>query len=440
MRILTSKGFRDFDGFICNGVKDVGTLTLGDKEVRCTPNHRVLIDGEWVYAEDLDGYSVTSSEEVFDAVNVDDGNEYLTNGIPSHNCLLLDEYAHVSNNIADEFFSAVYPTITSGTSSKLVMISTPNGMNHFYKFWIEAVEGINDFNHIRATWRDIPGRTQEWADKQRKVLGDVKYAQEMEVEFQGSSNTLIAGHKLKTIPVKRPIFASETLKVYEEPTPGKAYVMLCDTSRGVGLDYSAFTIVDITDIPYKVVAVYRDNKISTTLYPGLIFNMAIKYNDASVLLETNDMGEAVANALYIDYEYEMVLKAKGDKITSWGGPGTRPGVRTTVRSKRVGCDALKQMVENDKLVINDTDILSELCNFVIKGTSYAADKGNDDLAMCLVLLGYLTTQPSMQDISHVSLKEKIIEERMKMAEEEMLPIGFLSDGSESEGHHSLSNF
>jgi hypothetical protein len=265
------------------------------------------------------------------------------------------------------------------------------------------------------------------------------YAQEMEVEFLGSSNTLIAGWKLKSIPTIRPIAKSETLAVYENPIPNHVYVITVDTSRGVGLDYSAFVVFDVTDIPYKIVAVYRDNKISTTLYPGLIHKMAVKYNNASVLIETNDMGESVVNSLYMDYEYELTLMAKGDKITSWGGQGTRPGVRTTVKSKRIGCDALKQMVETDKLVINDSDVLYELSNFVISGRSYAADNGNDDLAMCLVMLGYLTTQPSMQDISTVSLKDKIIEEKMRMAEEEMLPIGFLSDGSE-DGEREMFNF
>jgi hypothetical protein len=346
--------------------------------------------------------------------------------------LMLDEFAHVSNNIAEEFFASVYPTISSGTSSKLVMISTPKGMNHFYKFWMEALDGTNGFAHIKATWREVPTRTEEWAAKQRKVLGDVMYAQEMEVEFLGSSNTLIAGWKLKSIPTIRALVKSDTLAIYENPKPNHAYVMTVDVSRGVGLDYSAFVITDVTDIPYKVVAVYRDNKISTTLFPGLIHKLAVQYNNASVLVETNDMGESVVNSLYHDYEYELTLMAKGDKITSWGGQGTKPGVRTTVKSKRVGCDALKQMVETDKLIINDSDILYELSNFVIHGKSYAADNGNDDLAMCLVMLGYLTTQPSMQDISTVSLKEKIIEERMRIAEEEMIPIGFLSDGTEEE--------
>ena len=355
--------------------------------------------------------------------------------------LMLDEFAHVSSNIADDFFAAVYPTITSGTSTKLIMISTPKGMNHFYKFWMEAIDGTNDFAHIKATWREVPTRTEEWAAKQLKILGPVKYAQEMEVEFLGSSNTLISGWKLKSIPTIKPEFQSETLSVYKKPEPNRAYVCLSDTARGVGLDYSTGVMVDVTDVPYRVVAVYRDNKISTTLFPGLLHKLCVDYNNASVLIETNDMGESIANSLFYDYEYEMVLMANGDAITSWGGPGTRPGVRTTTKSKRVGCDALKNMIENDQLEINDSNILYELSNFVIKGRSYAADIGNDDLVMSLVLLGYLTTQPSMGDITTVSLRDKVIAEKMKQAEEEMIPIGFLSDGTESyENKHTLLNF
>lgn len=348
----------------------------------------------------------------------------------SINFLFLDEFAFVQNNIAEEFFTSVYPTIASGTTSKLVMISTPNGMNLFYRFWMEALDGTNGFAHVKAIWSEIPSRDQAWADKQRKILGDIKFAQEMEVEFIGASNTLISGAKLKSIPTIRPVYKSETMCVYERPVPARSYVITVDVARGVGLDYSAFIVVDVTDIPYRLVAKYRDNKISTTLFPGLIHRAAIEYNNASVLIETNDMGESVANSLFYDYEYELTLMAKGDKITSWGGQGTKPGVRTTTKSKRIGCDALKQIVETDKITINDIDVLYELSNFVAKGTSYAADNGNDDLAMCLVMLGYLTTQPSMQDISVVSLKERIIQERMKMAEEEMIPVGFLTDGSE----------
>lgn len=348
------------------------------------------------------------------------------------NFLFLDEFAFVPNNIAEEFFTSVYPTITSGKTSKLAMISTPNGMNHFYKFWIEAQDKDSEWQHVKAIWSDIPTRDAKWAEQQRRILGDIKFAQEMEVEFIGSTNTLISGAKLKSIPVIRPIYTTEVMSVYEKPTFGRPYVITVDTSRGVGLDYSAFVVFDVGSLPYKVVARYKNNKISTTLFPGLIHKIAVEYNNASVLIETNDMGESVAIALFYDYEYELTLMAKQDKITSWGGQGTKPGVKTTIRSKRIGCDALKQMIESDKLIINDLDILMELSNFVAKGKSYEADNGHDDLAMCLVLLGYLTTQPSMQDISTISLKEKIIEERMKMAEEEMIPIGFITDGSEIE--------
>lgn len=348
------------------------------------------------------------------------------------NFLFLDEFAFVPNNLAEEFFTSVYPTISSGESSKLVMISTPNGMNHFYKYWMEALDGANGFIHVKAIWSDIPSRTAQWAAEQRAVLGDVKFAQEMEVEFIGASNTLISGGKLKGIPVKKPIKKSEHLSVYEEPKSGHAYVMTVDTSRGVGLDYSAFIVFDVSELPYKVVARYRNNKISSMLFPGLVFKIAREYNEAAILVEINDVGEGVANALFYDFEYELTLTAKGDKISSWGGQGMRPGLRTTTRTKRIGCDILKQLVENDKIVLNDSDILFELSNFVAKGKSYEADIGNDDLAMCLVLLAYLTTQPSMADISQVSLRQNIIEEKMKMAEEEMVPVGLfgITDGSE----------
>lgn len=349
------------------------------------------------------------------------------------NFLFLDEFAFVPNNLAEEFFTSVYPTISSGETSKIVMISTPNGMNHFYKYWMEALDHANGFEYVKAIWSDIPTRTQKWADGQRAVLGDTKFAQEMEVEFIGASNTLISGSKLKGIPIKKPIMETKDLRVYEKPIPGKAYVITVDTSRGVGLDYSAFVIFDVTQLPYNIVARYRNNTISSMLYPGLIHKMAMEYNEAAVLVETNDVGEGVANSLFYDFEYELTLAAKGDSVSSWGGKGTKPGIRTTTKTKRVGCDILKQLVENDKITINDYDVLFELSNFVAKGRSYEADVGNDDLAMCLVMLAYLTTQPSMADLSQASLKQTIVEEKMKMAEEEMIPLGLFSvtDGTDT---------
>jgi hypothetical protein len=252
----------------------------------------------------------------------------------------------------------------------------------------------------------------------------------MECKFVGGSNTLISGEKLASLPASRPIAISETLKIYEEPVKSNSYVMTVDTARGLGGDYSAFVIFDVTTLPYKIVAVYRDNKISPILYPGLILKMATHYNTAAVLIENNDMGESISNSLYFELEYDMVIKSHENVISSFGG--RTPGFKTTKKSKSLGCSTLKTLVEGDKLDIRDSDIIYELSNFVAKGSSFEADVGNDDLAMCLVMFSYLTIQPAMEDFTSVSAKNQILIERMKMAEEEMMPVGGFTDGTEQE--------
>lgn len=340
--------------------------------------------------------------------------------------LLLDEFAFVPNNVADEFFASVYPTISSGKESKIAIISTPNGMNHFYKLVIEAESETNGFNLTKAIWSDVPGRDQKWADDQKAVLGEGKFAQEMCCEFQGASDTLISGTKLKSIPVVKPIAVSSSMRIYEEPKKGHSYVMTVDTSRGTGGDYSAFIVFDVTVLPYKIVCIYADNHISPMLYPGLIHNIAIKYNTANVLIETNDIGEAVANQLYYELEYEETMMTTDGIISSFGG--RVPGLKTTKRTKSIGCATLKTLVENDQIEINDYDVLYELSNFVAKGSSYEADNGHDDLVMCMVIFSYLTTQSAMDDISSHSAKARILELRQRQAEDDMIPTGFFSDG------------
>ena len=342
--------------------------------------------------------------------------------------LLMDEYAFVPNNIAEEFFASVYPTIASGKESKIAVISTPNGMNHFYKLVKEAEAGTNGFHLTRAVWSDVPGRDAQWEKDQRSVLKDAKFEQEMNCQFIGASNTLIAGSKLNTIPVETPIAMSETMRIYSEPVPGHSYVMPVDTARGTGNDFSAFTVIDVTTLPYTVEVVFADNAISPLLFPGIILNIARKYNNAQVLVETNDIGESIATALYHDYEYEETImsNSRGD-ISAFGGD--HPGLRTTRKTKSVGCSTLKTLIENDQLIIKDADILYQLSNFSVSGSSYAAENGNDDLAMTLVLLAYLTTQPAMAELTSEDAKQRIIALKQKMIEDEVLPIGFLSDGS-----------
>jgi hypothetical protein len=350
----------------------------------------------------------------------------------SINLLFLDEFSHIPSGIADDFFASVYPTISSGKTSKIAIISTPNGLNSFYRMWTEAQDNSNGFIPIFAPWNSIPSRTQEWADEQKRVLGDVKFSQEMSCDFIGSSNTLISGSKLKSIPITRPILSNSTTSVYSKPVPGNSYVAVVDTSRGTGGDYSAFIVIDITTIPYKVVLKYGNNTISSMLYPGVIHRIAMEYNMATLFIETNDIGEAVANAVYYDLEYENVIFSNNGIIVVWGGKNSLPGVRTTTKTKRIGCDNIKQLIEKDMLIINDAEILMELSNFVVKGSSYAADTGHDDLAMCLVMFGYMTSSVKFEELTDISVRARIIEERQAEEDASALPIGFFSNGLEED--------
>ncbi len=342
--------------------------------------------------------------------------------------LCLDEFSFVPSGKADEFFTSVYPTISSSQTSKLLIVSTPKGMNHFYKLWEEAVSGVNGFEHVEATWRAVPWRDEKWADEQRRVLGDERFSQEMETVFLGSTSTLITPTALRSLVMKRPIVSSSYSSVYERPIPGHRYCITADTARGGGGDYSAFVVFDVTALPYKVVFKYRNNTISSMVYPSILFKAAREYNNCSVLIETNDVGESVANSLYHDYEYEETIFCKDNVIVAWGGAGSKPGLRTTTKTKRVGCDTLKQLIENNKLEVCDSEIIMELSNFAVKGKSFEAENGNDDLAMCLVLFAYLVTSAKFQEISDASVRERILQERKDEEEQNMLPAGFYSNG------------
>ena len=359
----------------------------------------------------------------------------------SINFLYLDEFAFVPNNIADDFFTSVYPTITSGETAQILVSSTPNGMNHFYKMWTDGVEKRNDFVTIEATWREVPGRTDEWAEKQRRNLGDEKYLQEMECEFQGSQGTLISGMVLKSLAFVRPqtFEGIVGLCYYQKPIAGRKYVVVCDTSRGKGLDYSAFVVIDVTEIPYKVVCTYKDNDISPILFPSIIAKIAKWYNEAYTLVEINDNGQQVVDSLFDDYEYENILSTvvSKQKVTlSWatGGQGGERGIRTTKSVKRLGCSLMKTLIEGYKLTFQDFNIISELSTFISKRNSYEADEGsNDDLVMCLVLFSWMTNQPFFADLCNTNIKEKLYREQQAKIENESLPPPLFSDGTELEG-------
>ena len=341
--------------------------------------------------------------------------------------LYLDEFAFVPSNIADEFFTSVYPTISSGTQSKILISSTPNGMNHYYRMWTEAVEGQNGFKYIEANWRQVPGRDQAWADDQRRILGEEKFLQEMECEFMGSAGTLLSSAALKSLAFVKPLHTSENgIKIYNQPQEGHNYIIIADTSRGRGLDYSACVVIDCA-IPYRVVATYKDNNISPLVYPSILKKMGDYYNQAYALVEINDNGQQVVDSLFEDYEYENILSTidiKGKIALTWGyGNKSYRGIRTTKSVKRLGCSIVKNLIEQQKLIIEDFDIIAELSTFIAKGTSFEADDGShDDLVMCLVLFSWATNQSFFADLTNTNLKERLYQEQMRQIEEDALPM------------------
>ena len=450
MKILTEQGFKSFDGILSRGIPQ--TLIRIDfycgECICCTPEHLImdaygeyieagfLESDEYVYGgKQIKSITEIDPEPVYDFLNVEDTHSYVSNGIVSHNCLYLDEFAFVPTNLADEFFTSVYPTISSGETTKIIITSTPCGMNHFYKRWTEAVEGINGFTPISVHWSDVPGRTQKWADEQRAALGEQQYLQEVEVEFMGSVGTLISARALKSLAFVKPIHLSDNgIKIYENPVKGHNYGAVVDTSRGKGLDYHAISLIDCTEIPYKLVATFRDNEMSPMVYPAVIKKMCDYYNQAYVLGEINDNGQQVIDILFDEYDYENILSTveiqKKISVT-WGyGNKSFRGIRTTKSVKRLGCSILKNLIEDQKLLITDFDTIAELSTFISKNNSFEAEEGsNDDTVMCLVLFAWLTNQQFFSELTNVNMTEKLYRDRMQQIEDESLPSPIFIDGS-----------
>ena len=361
------------------------------------------------------------------------------------NMLYIDEAAIIPNNIADQFFASVYPTISSGSDTKILLSSTPLGYNHFWKFWNDAEKKRNGFVPLFIPYSEIPGRDQAWADNQYKLLGDLKFNQEVLCKFLGSSLTLVSANAISQMSPGDIIFANEGLDVYEEPIcenlemgeSGRSYALVADTAKGVGGDYSAFVVVDMTEMPYRVVAKYRDNKISPLLYPTVIYKVAKEYNHAYVLIEINS-SEQVADILYNEYEYDnlVMVNRSGDGQTISGGFGggrTQLGVVTDKRVKRIGCSNFKTLIEEKKLLIPDADIISEISTFIQKKNSYEADEGyHDDLVMPLVLFSWATTNSYFKELSNINIRQVIYENKIKMIEDQLTPFGFFDDGNRNE--------
>ena len=351
----------------------------------------------------------------------------------SFNLLYLDEFAFVPNNIQDEFFASVYPTITSGQNTKVIITSTPNGMNMFYKIWTDSVNKKNTYARTSVHWSMIPGRDEKWKKQTIENTSERQFRQEYECEFLGSSNTLIDASKLGTIPYADPISKKGSVDKFEEVIPGHTYLISVDTSRGSGIDYSAFIVFDITSVPYKVVAKYRDNEIESLVYPTIVYNVGRHYNYAYVLVEVNDIGQQVADILLHDLEYENVLSTRskgraGQGIGGGAGIKYGLGVRTTTQVKRIGCANFKSLVENDKIIINDYDLLYEMFRFIEHNNKYEAEEGeHDDLVMCCVLFSWLVHQEYFKELCDNDARLEVLSSNQKLIEENLIPFGFIDD-------------
>ena len=357
----------------------------------------------------------------------------------TYNIIFLDEFAFVPNQVADNFFSSVYPTITSGTSSKVIVVSTPFGMNHFYRLWSDAQKEKNEYVPLEVHWTDIPGRDEEFKKTTISNTSEAQWRQEFECQFLGSADTLISGPKLNSLVFNNPKQSNAGLDVYEDPVKDHTYTITVDVARGIEKDYSAFVVFDISQFPHKVVAKYRNNQIRPIFFPQIIKEVASSYNHAYILCEVNDIGDQVASGLFYDLEYSNLLmsamKGRAGQVLGQGFSGKKVqlGVKMSKTIKKVGCFNLKTLIEESKLIFEDFDIINELTTFIQKGNSFEAEEGkNDDLVMCLVIYAWLINQDYFRELTDQDIRKKIYEEQKNQIEQDMSPFGFIIDGINEE--------
>jgi len=441
--VLTEEGFKSFDGI--KRIESDETLVIefeDNTRIECTKNHLLKSGDCFVEALNLNiGDKVsnkkiinivenTDSKYVYDILNVAETNSYITNGVTSHNCAFVENW--------DEFSASVLPTISSGNTTKILLTSTPNGLNHFWKTYEGAKEGRNGYQYIEVPWREVPGRDEKWKEETLAAMDYdyEKFEQEFCCAFLGSSGTLIEGSKLKTLVYKTPLKEQQGLSIYELPDEEKTYVLVADVSRGKGLDYSAFQIIDVTKMPYRQVASYRDNMITPIEYSEVLNRVGKYYNECAILVEMNDgVGEQISELLHMEFEYGSVLFTEssgrsGKRIsTGFGGKNIDKGIRTTKSVKANGCSMLKLLIEQDQLIIQDFDTINELSTFSRKGNSYEAESGHhDDLAMCLVLFAWLSDQRYFKEITDINTLSKLRNKSEEELMNELVPFGMIDDG------------
>tara|TARA_B100001029_G_scaffold55952_1_gene45138 strand:+ start:195 stop:1847 length:1653 start_codon:yes stop_codon:yes gene_type:complete len=357
----------------------------------------------------------------------------------SFNIIFLDEFAFVPNHIAEQFFSSVYPTISSGKKTKVIIISTPHGMNMFYKLWHDAERKANEYVPTEVHWSQVPGRDEVWKEQTIKNTSEGQFKVEFECEFLGSVDTLISASKLRIMPYEDPILQNRGLAIYEQVVEDHNYILTVDVSRGIGGDYSAFCIMDTTTLPYKMVGRYKNNEIKPIIFPNIIVDVAKNFNNAYILCEVNDIGGQVADIIQFDLEYENLLMAAmrgraGQQLgQGFSGKKTQLGVKMSTAVKQVGCSNLKALIEDDKLIIQDYDTIAELTTFIQKGNSFQAEDGcHDDLAMCLVMFAWMAMQEYFKEMHDNDVRQRIYDDQRDSIEQDMAPFGFVNDGLEDD--------
>ena len=357
----------------------------------------------------------------------------------SFNIIFLDEFAFVPANIAEMFFSSVYPTISSGKKTKMIIVSTPHGMNMYYKLWIDAINKQNDYVPIEVHWSEVPGRDEKWKETTIRNTSPEQFSQEFECEFLGSVDTLISPAKIKATPYIPAIESKNGLQMFKRPEKDHLYVTTVDVARGTGRDYSAFAVLDCTKIPYEVVATYKNNEVKPHIFPSIIEQVCKGYNRAHILTEVNDIGQQVAEILQMELEYDNVLmttqRGRAGQILGamFSGRGTSMGVRMTKQIKALGTSSIKTLIESDKMIINDFQLIEEMSTFSRRGNSWMAEDGcNDDLMMCLVIFGWLTNQQYFKELSNSNIRNQLYIEQQALIEQDMAPFGFVDDGTPDE--------
>ena len=361
----------------------------------------------------------------------------------SYNIIFLDEFAFVPANIAEQFFSSVYPTISSGQKTKMIIVSTPHGMNMFYKLWVDSQNKKNEYVPIEVHWSEVPGRDEKWKEQTIRNTSAEQFQQEFECDFLGSVDTLISPSKIKAMPHIEPIESKGGLDMYEKPVKGKTYVCTVDVARGVTKDYSAFIIFDCSQVPYRIVAKYKNNEVKPFVFPNVIQQVCNGYNKAHVLVEVNDLGQQISDTLQFECEYENLLmttqRGRAGQILGAGfsGRGSSLGVRMTKSIKKLGCSNIKTLIESDKILINDFNIIEEMSTFSKRGTSWQAEEGcNDDLMMCLVSFGWLSNQEYFKELTDSNIRNQLYHEQQNLIEQDMAPFGFVDDGIERPGEET----